>query len=73
VNPSDLGGLQKKLRAAMKEKEAASVLEVKVIQEKTSMLVAQGDQETEAAAVEKTKKRRRRSRETTPSVQVPKT
>jgi hypothetical protein len=42
------------------------VLAVKAVQEKTSVLVAQGKQEMEAAAVEK-KKRRRRS--ATPSVQ----
>jgi hypothetical protein len=36
---------------AMKEKEALSVLAVKVVQEKTSVLVAQGTQEMEAAAV----------------------
>jgi hypothetical protein len=41
-------------------------LAVKAVQEKTSVLVAQGKQEMEAAAVEK-KKRRRRS--ATPSVQ----
>jgi hypothetical protein len=34
----------------MKEKLASSVLAVKVVQEKTSMLVAQGTQEMEAAA-----------------------
>jgi hypothetical protein len=48
-----VGGLQKKLPAAMKEKEAASVFVVKVVQEKTSVLVAQGAQETEAPSVEK--------------------
>jgi hypothetical protein len=39
------------MSAAMKEKEASSVLAVKVVQERTSMLVAQGAQEMEAAAV----------------------
>jgi hypothetical protein len=51
VDPSDVGGLQKKLPAIMKEKEATSVLEVKAMQEKTSMFMALGTQETEAATV----------------------
>jgi hypothetical protein len=50
VDPSNVGCLQKKMPAAMKEKLASSVLAVKVVQEKTSMLVAQGTQEMEAAA-----------------------
>jgi hypothetical protein len=40
VDPSDVGGLQKKLPAAMKDKEAASVLAIKVVQEKIGVLVA---------------------------------
>jgi hypothetical protein len=59
-DPSDVGGFQKKLPAAIKEKESASVLVVKAVQEKTSVLVAQGTQETGADAVEKKKRRRRR-------------
>jgi hypothetical protein len=42
VDPSDVGHLQKKMPAAMKEKEAWSVLVVNVVQEKTRVLVAQG-------------------------------
>jgi hypothetical protein len=45
VDPSDMGGLQKKLLAAAKETEAALVLAVKVMQEMTSVLVAQGAQD----------------------------
>jgi hypothetical protein len=71
-DPSDVGGFQKKLPAAIKEKESASVLVVKAVQEKTSVLVAQGTQETGADAVEK-KKRRRRRRDATLRVQELKT
>jgi hypothetical protein len=45
VDPSDMGGLQKKRLAAMNEMEAALVLAVKVKQEMTSMLVPQGAQD----------------------------
>jgi hypothetical protein len=45
VDPSDMGGLQKKRLAAMNEMEAALVLAVKVKHEMTSMLVPQGAQD----------------------------
>jgi hypothetical protein len=67
VDPSNLGGLQKKLPVAMKEKEAASVLAVKAMQEKTSVSVAQGTEETGADAVEKRRWRRRKG--TAPNMQ----
>jgi hypothetical protein len=51
VDLSDVGHLQKKMPAATKEKESLSVLVVKVIQKKTSMLVAQGAHEMEASSV----------------------
>jgi hypothetical protein len=58
VDPSDVGGLQKKLSPAVKEKKTAPVSAVKAVQEKTSTLVVQGAQETEAATVEEKKKKK---------------
>jgi hypothetical protein len=65
MDRSDVGGLQKKLPAAVKEKETASVSAVKAVQEKTTAM--------EAAAVEKKEKKKKKKKLKTkaevPSVQ----